>query len=303
MLSSVLERCLQAASAGVASIPARHRYRVADAVTALVPLLAPRLYRRTSDNFARALRIPHGERLARASIRNFGRMAVDFLWVRTLDDADVLAATRLGHEQHVWAALAAGRGVVLVLPHLGCWDVAAARASASGVPVSIVTESGWQAHLAAASRVRPGVKLVPRDRSLRALLEALRRNEGVVLLSDLARPGLQTIEVPFLGGTAPLPSGPARLALKTGAPLVALACVRTSPFNYSLEFRPPIWPPRVPANRAETVETLTAQIAREFEALVRACPEQWYPFGEVWSNVTLASVSADTNDLDNGGER
>jgi KDO2-lipid IV(A) lauroyltransferase len=210
-------------------------------------------------------------------------MAVDFLWVRTLDDTDVLAATALGQEQHLWGALEAGCGVILVLPHLGCWDVAAARASASGVPVSIVTESGWQAHLASAARLRPLVKLVPRDRSLRALLEALRRNEGVVLLSDLARPGLQTIGVPFFGGLTPLPNGPARLALKTGAPIVALACVRTSPFRYRVEFRPAIWPP-VATGRAAAVECLTSHVAREFEALIRACPEQWYPFGRVWLN-------------------
>ncbi|MBV9580177.1 MAG: hypothetical protein JO057_16440 [Chloroflexi bacterium] len=102
-----------------------------DAVTSVVPLLAPGLFKRTRDNFIRTFGVCQSERLARASIRNFGRMDVDFLWARALDDAEVRACTRLAHDEHLWSALQGGHGVILVLPHLGCWDMAAACASAA----------------------------------------------------------------------------------------------------------------------------------------------------------------------------
>jgi lauroyl/myristoyl acyltransferase len=156
--------------------------------------------------------------------------------------------------------------------------VAAARASAAGLPITIVTEDSWAARLASASRNRPGISLAPLDRSPRVLFRALQRNEGVVLLSDLARGGVQTVTVPFFGSDAPLPSGPARLSMHTEAPIAAVTCVRTFPFRYRVEFHPAIWP------CTESVQDLTAQIAGEFEALIRKYPDQWYPVGRIWSD-------------------
>jgi KDO2-lipid IV(A) lauroyltransferase len=277
----MLEVGLKLASRAVSATPAPRRYLLADVITRIVPLVAPRLLRRTEANFARVLgvppRHPHARHLARASIQNFGRMAIDFLWVRRLDNTQVEAVTSLCGTGHLWEALRAGRGVILVLPHLGCWDVAAARASAAGLPITIVTEGTWEARLAAGSRARPGISLVPRGRSLRPLLRALARNEGVVLLSDVARPGIQTVDVPFFGHPAPLPVGPARLSLRTRAPIVALACARTGVGQYQLTFRPPRWPEAVDA--AE----LTAHIAADFEALITAHLDQWYPVGRIWT--------------------
>jgi KDO2-lipid IV(A) lauroyltransferase len=272
---------LDTASAAVRAIPLEHRYLVAEAIAAVVPSFAPKLFSRTSTNFSRAFEIDArtGQRLARASIRNFGRMAIDFLWVRTLSNPQVEAVTEVPDQQPLSESLRAGRGVILVLPHLGCWDVAAARASVVGLPISIVTEATWAARFASASRGRPGVVLVPRDRSPRVLLRALHRNEGVVLLSDLVRPGVQTVCVPFFGEQAPLPSGPARLSARTGAPIVAVGCVRSGICRYRVEFRPPIWP------SGESPESLTNRIAADFEALIRKYPDQWYPFGHIWTSL------------------
>jgi KDO2-lipid IV(A) lauroyltransferase len=286
LVRTMLDLVLRSAGAAIAAIPRQRRYSLADAITAVVPLCAPRLYARTRRNFSDALNVSTSEagRLARSSIRNFGRMAVDFLWIRGLANSDVERVCQLSNEHYLWDALGGGRGVILVLPHLGCWDVAAARASAAGLPIVIVTESSWAARLAATSRERPGIALAPRDRSPRTLLQALHRNEGVVLLSDLVRPGVQTLTVPFFGLEAPLPSGPARLSAHTSAPIVVLACVRTSPCRYRIDFRPPIWPAE------QSVQDLTQRIAAEFGVLIRRYPDQWYPFGRIW---TTARASRD----------
>lgn len=278
--AAVLELLLRAASSAVAATPTDNRYVLADTITSVVPSLAPRLFSRTWTNYARAFSVSRSraQSLARLSIRNFGRMAVDFLWVRTLSNAQVESITQLAGDKYLWGALAAGRGVILVLPHVGCWDVAAARSSAAGLHIAIVTESTRQAQLASASRRRPGITLVHRDRSLRVLLRALQHNEGVALLSDLARKGLQTEKVAFFGNDARFPTGPGRLSERTNAPVVAVTCVRTSSCRYRVEFRPPIWP------RAVSASEIVGQIAREFEALISRYPDQWYPFGHIWAS-------------------
>jgi lauroyl/myristoyl acyltransferase len=92
---------------------------------------------------------------------------------------------------------------------------------------------------------------------------------------------VQTATVPFFGHDARLPSGPARLSARTGAPIVALACARTGACRYRLEFRPPIWPDGAAA------DTLLRRIAADFEVLIRHFPDQWYPFGRIWPHLRL----------------
>ncbi len=290
---------LDLTSRAAGASPARTRYLLADLVAGLVVLGASGMRRQAEHNFAQALRLspasPRARQLARASIHSFARMAIDFLWLRTLSDAEVRAVASVTGTDHLEQALRRSRGVIFVLPHLGCWDVAAARASAANLPVTIVAEDTWAARLVAGSRLRPNVQLVSRQHSLRPLLRALGRNEAVALLSDLARPGLETVEVPFFGQPAPMPSGPARLALRTSAPLVVVASVRTAAGRYRVELQPPVSAAdsetESESARQAVVADLTARLAAGFERVVLTYPDQWYPFGTIWPDTRGRSLA------------
>jgi KDO2-lipid IV(A) lauroyltransferase len=129
------------------------------------------------------------------------------------------------------------------------------------------------------------VTLIARDRSLRALFDALQRNEGVVLLSDIAHGAVQTVEVPCFGRAAPFPVGPARLALHRGAPLMVLCCVRLDDRHYRIQVAPAIWPERLPdESEPAAVERLTSLLAQGFEQVIRRYPDHWYPFHRIWND-------------------
>jgi KDO2-lipid IV(A) lauroyltransferase len=236
-------------------------------------------------NFATMLGVnpgdPEARRLARASVRSFGRMAIDFLTVRTMSSRLILAwGTGMGEETFE-TARSGGRGVIFALPHVGSWDVAAAWAQAYGLRLTVVTESNWATELVAGSRSEHGVTLVPRDRSLRALFRALQRNECVVMLSDVVHEGIQVLDVPFFGRPAPFPMGPARLAQHTGAPILVIASVRQLDGRYLVAANEALCAdPAKPAG--VEVARLTAEVVRGFERIIRAYPEQWYPFGQIW---------------------
>jgi KDO2-lipid IV(A) lauroyltransferase len=270
-------------------VPARARYLPADAITLPLGLLWVRRGVPSGDplvhNVAVALGRPPGNPRVRAvaarAVRNFGRMASDFLVVRTMTAAQVRAWVTTSGEQHLYTALAAGHGVIFALPHVGSWDVAAAYSAAAYGPLTVVVESNWATELVAGSRTKQGVTLAARDRSLRAVLRALARNECVAIMSDLAREGLQMAEVPFFGRAAPFPLGPARLARHTGAAILVVDCVRLPDGRYRLEAQPPLRSdPHLPA--AQDAVALTAAIAAGFERIIRAYPDQWYPFGRIW---------------------
>lgn len=267
-------------------LPPALRYLPADAITH--PLAALWSSRRPiiEANFAvmlgRSRPDPYVRALARRSVHNFGRMAIDFLAARTMTGAEILSwVTPIGKE-YLDGALAEGRGAILALPHFGSWDVAAAFAQASGWQLTVVTQSNWVTELAARARSAHGVTLAPRDHSLRAIFRALARNECVAILSDIAQDGLQTACVPFFGRPAPFPLGPARLAQRTGAPVLVIGCRRLTDHSYRIESLPPLRvDPHLPADDA--VVALTAAIAAGFEQHIGGCPEQWYPFHPVWA--------------------
>jgi lauroyl/myristoyl acyltransferase len=283
------------ASEAVRHLPPRVRYMPADAITVPLALLWWRRRTVTAQNFAIMLGLspadPRVRTLARHSMRNFGRMAIDFLMVRTMAARDTRAwGTPVG-ESCLADAQRDHRGIIIVLPHAGSWDVAAAYAQAYGLQLNIVTESNFLTELVARSRTGHGVRLVPRDQSLRALFRALARDECVVLLGDIAPEGVETAEVPFFGRPAPFPLGPARIAQRTGAPIVVISCVRMPDYTYRLEAQPPLRAdPTGPADAAALA--LTAAIAASFERIIAAWPAQWYPFHPIWPSAIGRQPSA-----------
>ena len=294
-LATILEHPLTLATAGalmdatsraVGRVSAARRYRMADRIGEVVWRASPRRRMVIRCNYATMLRTspadPRVEALGRQSVRNYVRMALDFLVVRTLGEDAVLALAKPVGEEHLADALEGRRGVIFALPHVGNWDIAAAFAQAYGCPLTIVTEGNWAAKLVAGSRTQRGVTLVPRDGSLRPLFSALARNEAVVMLSDLARPDLQVLEVPFFGYPAPFPIGPARLSQRTGAPILVVASTRQPDGTFRVEAQPPLRanPGR---SRTEAVAELTARVVAGFERFIAAYPDQWYPFRPVWT--------------------
>jgi phosphatidylinositol dimannoside acyltransferase len=270
----------------VRSLPRRVRYLPADAIT----LLVGRLWRRKAvveQNFATVLGAAavddRAARLARASVRNFGRMAIDFLAACTMPADEVRSWVTPVGEPYFKEAIAAGHGVIFAMPHMGSWDVGGAYAPAYGFPVTVVIQGHWLAQIVEGARKyqSQGVTLVALDHSMRALFQALRRNEGVVLLSDIIPGSVQSLSVPFFGRPAPFPTGAARLALHTGAPIMTICCVRIADGSYRILVLPPLWPNR-DQPQADAVRALTEALARDFERLIAQYPEHWYPFHRIW---------------------
>ncbi len=269
----------------VRALPARWRYLPADAVTVPIILLPSRRLPVIERNFATLRGVstddPRVRALARASVRNYGRMAIDFLAVRTMTPREALAWVHPVNDHYLSDVLREGHGAVLVLPHVGSWDVGLAFAQAFGCRLTIVTEGNWVAELVAGSRIGHGVTLAPRDRSLRPLFRALARNECVVMLSDIVKDDVHAGAAPFFGRTAYFPLGPARLSQRTGAPILVVSCVRALDGGYRVEPQPPLYAdPHKPA--AAAVDDLTSRVVAGFERIIAAHPAQWYPFHPVW---------------------
>jgi len=126
--------------------------------------------------------------------------------------------------ERVDAALALGRGVVFVTPHLGCFEITAqAYAARYGHthPMTALYRPArqvWLAALEAIARDRPGLRTAPTTLGgVKQMLKALKRGECVGLLPDQVPPLQQGVWASFFGKPAYTMTLAARLAQQTGA--------------------------------------------------------------------------------------
>lgn len=185
---------------------------------------------------------------------------------------------------HLDDALAAGRGVILSMPHLGGWEWAAFWLTrVHGIEVSAVVEAVQPPELAdwfLGLRRSLGVDVIQLGpKAGRESLRALRANRVLCLLSDRDLHG-EGSPVDFFGERTTLPAGPATLALRTGAPLLP-AAVYFEGRGHRAVVRPPLDTSRQGKLR-DDIERITAAIAGELEELIRVAPEQWHLLQPNW---------------------
>lgn len=224
------------------------------------------------------------DRWVRRSFRSYARYWVEGARLPSISSEEVEKRVVLDGIEHVQQGMAAGKGVIVALPHVGSWEYAAAYLCTQGIAMTAVAERIEPPALFdyfVAQRAAMGITIVPLDKnSGRALLSTLRDGGLVGLLCDrdIEENG---IEVDFFGERTTMPAGPATLALRTGAML----CTGTVYSGPGRDHRAVIDPPIDTSRRGtlrEDVLRLTQEIAHRMEEMIRRAPEQWHVFQPLW---------------------
>jgi KDO2-lipid IV(A) lauroyltransferase len=175
-------------------------------------------------------------------------------------------------------ALGAGRGLVLLTPHMGCFEAAgqsyAERYGASLGPMTVLyrpARKPWLRDLVANSRNRPNMTAVPTTLAgVRQMLRALKAGEAVGLLPDQVPPQGLGVWAPFFGREAYTMTLPARLVQQTGAVLLLVWGERLpGGRGYHVHVR------RFEGELAREPQQAATQINAEMERMVRAGPTQY----------------------------
>jgi Kdo2-lipid IVA lauroyltransferase/acyltransferase len=172
------------------------------------------------------------------------------------------------------ALQAQGRGIVLLTPHLGCFEVTAQAYAARFGRITVLyrpARKEWLRDLVATSRVRPNLDAAPTTLAgVRQMLRALRAGEAVGLLPDQVPPLGMGVWAPFFGKEAYTMTLPARLARQAGAPLLLLWGERL-PRGQGYLLRVSAWEGEL----AEDTREAALQVNTAMERLVRAGPQQY----------------------------
>lgn len=201
-----------------------------------------------------------------------GVLELAAVWQRPLPTVTAWVRAVEGFE-HVVAAQQAGRGLVLLCPHLACWELAGIWYGAQFPMTALYRppKQAWAHRLMKAGRERGHIQTVPPDRSgVKALLAALKRGEAAFILPDQVANRGDGVWAPFLGQAVYLPALPYRLAQATGATMVLLTCERLMwGRGYRLRFVPvEVDPDAVP-------ETVAARVHAQIGAAIAAQPADY----------------------------
>lgn len=228
---------------------------------------------------AQAAQAGVGAAARRAAVAHAGRMVAElpWLWLRP-HDTPLQARIEWHGQAHLEAAHAQGRGVVLMTPHLGCFEVAgqayARRYGQSQQPITVLfrpPRKPWLREVVTLARARPGLHTAPTTLAgVKQLLMALRRGQSVGLLPDQVPPHGLGVWAPFFGREAYTMTLSVRLAQQTGATLLLIWGERL-PWGrgYQVHVRP--WVQALPPDAVQAA----TDINRAMEQLIAECPQQY----------------------------
>lgn len=192
-------------------------------------------------------------------------------------------------------ATARRKGVIVVLGHIGNWELSF-RLSRYFAPGATIAKRSWHARLDALAeqfRARNGVETFWRDDpgTGRAMLRLFKRGGGLGILVDQDIQDVQSVFVPFFGRPAATPRAAADLALRFGAAVLVVTCHRRGPRagdGHRLEVVEIPYDP-APADREAEVVRITAACAAVQEQAIRRHPAEWVWMHQRWKTRPAAS--------------
>lgn len=244
---------------------------------------------RLESNLARVVPDATPERLrelSKAGMRSYMRYWMESFRLPAMGPERFSEDVEIKDEHILREALAAGRGVVVALPHLANWDLAGAWATAHlGIPFTTVAERLKPESLFdrfVAYRESLGMEVLPHTggAAFGTLARRLRAGGLVCLVADrdLSASG---VEVDFFGAAARMPAGPALLAQQTGAALLPVTLYYGDTPKMYGRIHPAVPVPGA-GTRIEKTAAMTQAVADAFASGIAEHPEDWHMLQRLW---------------------
>jgi len=218
------------------------------------------------------------------NFRNHAKAYADLMMLPRTRVSSLRPLLQVKGMENLEAARALGKGVMAVSCHMGSYEVVSAIWAATLAPVSFFAEElepralfEWYRD----TRARLGISVLTLDMGgIRKVLQALREQEMVITAidRDITETGYL---MPFFGKLAPIPLGPASIALRLGTPLLPVCVYRLPDDTYMAEAAPHVFAKPTGNPRADQVRA-TQELLRRIEGFIRQHPEQWHVPHRIW---------------------
>jgi KDO2-lipid IV(A) lauroyltransferase len=239
----------------------------------LVWVLPSRYKRRSAENLAIAL--PEASpKVLRASLISAGQLFLEMpYWHMRQDEAKLAQLVQCDGWDEFQAALALGKGLILLGPHSGSFELLGAIYT-SRFPATVFTRlprQPWLQDWIIKTRTRKNLTMAPSNQSgLRTLLKALKRGETVGMLPDQVPSMGEGVWAPLFGKPAYTTKLVQRLQSITGAPIFVMAAQRNGiGKGFTIKHQ------AIKEPLSDDVDLAAAQLNRALEDMIVQMPTQY----------------------------
>jgi KDO2-lipid IV(A) lauroyltransferase len=224
-------------------------------------------------------------RITWLNFRNHGKAYADLMMLPRARVSAMSPLLKVQGLEHLEEARALGKGVMAVSCHMGSYEVVSAIWAATLSPVSFFAEElepralfEWYRE----TRARLGISVLTLSvGGIRKVTQALHENEMVITAIDRDITGTGQV-MPFFGRPAPIPIGPASIALRLGTPLLPVCVYRLPDDSYMAEAAPVVVATSTGDRKADEIR-VTQELLRHIEGFIRRHPEQWHVPHVIWA--------------------
>jgi phosphatidylinositol dimannoside acyltransferase len=226
--------------------------------------------------------------LSRQVMRSYARYWLEAFRLPVMPAGRLAAGVHdSGHLRAALECLAAGRGVIFALPHMGnyelvgAWVIARGTGSITVVAERLKPESLYRRFVV--FREGLGMEVLPASGGAQRfgiLAQRLRAGRPIGLVCDRDLTGTG-IEVEFFGETARMMGGAAALAVQTGAALIPVILWFEGD-HWGVHVHPEI-PVPAGGDSQQKAAAMMQQVACLFEEGIRAHPQDWHMLQRVFA--------------------
>ena len=223
-------------------------------------------------------------RIGKGTYRHFAIVAAEFADMPYITKDNVRKWLDVEGYENYLTASAQGKGILSIVAHFGNWELLPIAIPIYARPIHIVyrpLDNKIIDNIVEYVRTMRGNSLIPKGGSGKQIMDLLRENQIIGILSDQNVDTYEGVFVDFFGRPACTGVGLAVMAMRSGAPIIAIFPARQKSGRYKVVVKPPFEAVRTGNYEADLVFN-TQRFAKIIEEIVREYPEQWFWFHQRW---------------------
>lgn len=229
------------------------------------------------------------ERLAKGAFRNLGRVLGEMSQFPKATPETLKKVIEFQIDPAVYAEYqrlkSEGRGVIIVSPHLGNWEVLVFGWAVQDAPMSYLArplDNPKIEKLTVDLRTKFGNKPINKTNSAMTAARVLRHEGLLGILADVNAHPKEGVFVPFFGVPACTSTGVALIAMRTDSAIVPMCAAWDEEKQCYIGVHGPMIYPSDTGDRQRDVRETTAAFTAEVEKLIRRFPDQWLWIHKRW---------------------
>ncbi len=224
--------------------------------------------------------------IAKKTFQHLGMTAVEFFRIPGMDLETFRKKVTVEGLENVKELLDnRKKGALLLLSHLGNWELMGFLSKLLGYPISVIArpvkKNPWVDRMVLKMRETAGLEVIFTEKAGRKVIQALSRNRLVGILIDQRAKRSEGVWVDFFGKKAPTTPSLAVLAMRTGVPVIPVFMVRDGFEKHRVLIQRPLEIVQS-GDVKKDVETNTQRINQVLESVVRQFPDQWFWVHRRW---------------------